>query len=412
MAGTSTSISDDGAIHVQPWQMGLTYISGAFAFEFQQMVSLLIPLRAQHAGIPIELIGVLIGAGATIPALLSVTSGAIADRFGPKITYIISTLVCAVTSFAFVFATEFWGMLALQLVLGMARSTAWVASQTYVSNVGTSADRPGQMGKLSFASNAGTIAAPVLAGWTADLFGFQNAFIVVGATCVVFLLMGMVLPDVRARSTSKGKSRDSSGGFGTALELMKVRGIQVALMLTFVRLWNGNAWRAFFPLFLASQGFSATLIGTVLSSNSIVSTATALFAGPLSRRATPELITAIALGLGSLGAAISPLVASVPWVYAPSILMGTGVGLSLPLLMAIMTEDTPPDQRGVALGLRMSANQVAQAAAPIAMGGMVTAVGTITAFAMSGVLMWVLLAAAVWVHIVDRRSKQTVATAS
>jgi MFS family permease len=412
MAGTSTSIADDGVVRIQPWQMGLTYISGAFAFEFQQMVSLLIPLRAQHAGIPIELIGVLVGAGATIPALLSVTSGAIADRFGPKITYIISTLVCAVTSFAFVFATEFWGMLALQLVLGMARSTAWVASQTYVSNVGSSADRPGQMGKLSFASNAGTIAAPILAGWTADLFGFQNAFIVVGATCVVFLLMGMVIPDVRARSTSKGKTGASSGGFGTALELMKVRGIQVALMLTFVRLWNGNAWRAFFPLFLASQGFSATLIGTVLSSNSFVSTATALFAGPLSRGATPELITAIALGLGSLGAAISPLVASVPWVYAPSILMGTGVGLSLPLLMAIMTEDTPPDQRGVALGLRMSANQVAQAAAPIAMGGMVTAVGTITAFAMSGVLMWVLLAAAVWVHIIDRRAKQTAVTAS
>src|SRR5919106_1769686 len=132
-AGSSTLVSDEGVVRIRPWQMGLTYISGAFAFEFQQMVSLLIPLRAQHAGIPIELIGVLVGAGATIPALLSVTSGAIADRFGPKITYIISTLVCAVTSFAFVFATEFWGMLALQLVLGMARSTAWVASQTYVS---------------------------------------------------------------------------------------------------------------------------------------------------------------------------------------------------------------------------------------------------------------------------------------
>jgi MFS family permease len=392
--------------------MGLTYISGAFAFEFQQMVSLLIPLRAQNAGIPIELIGVLVGAGATIPALLSVTSGAIADRFGPKITYIISTLVCAVTSFGFVFATEFWGMMALQLVLGMARSTAWVASQTYVSNIGTSADRPGQMGKLSFASNAGTIAAPVLAGWTADLFGFQNAFIVVGATCLVFLVMGIVIPDVRARAASKARKGDSSGGFGTALELMKVRGIQVALMLTFVRLWNGNAWRAFFPLFLASQGFSATLIGTVLSSNSIVSTATALLAGPLSRRATPEMVTAIALGLGSLGAAVSPLVASVPWVYAPSILMGTGVGLSLPLLMAIMTEDTPPEQRGVALGLRMSANQVAQAAAPIAMGGMVTAFGTIMAFALSGVLMWVLLAAAIWVHVVDRRAKHALATAT
>jgi len=385
--------------------MGLTYVSGAFAFEFQQMTSLLIPLRAQSVGIPIEFIGILVGAGAAIPALLSVTSGAIADRFGPKITYIISTFICAVMCIGFVFTTDFWGMLVLQLILGMGRSTAWVASQTYVSNIGSAADRPGQMGKLSFASNAGTIAAPLLAGWVADLFGYQNAFAVVGVTCVVFLLMGFVIPDVRAKSLRKTSKRDSSGGFGTALQLMKVRGIQVALMLTFVRLWNGNGWRAFFPLFLASQGFSATLIGSVLSSNSVVSTATALFAGPLTRKATPEVVTAVALALGALGAAISPHVAVIPWVYAPSILMGTGVGLSLPLLMAIVSDDAPPDQRGVALGLRMSANQVASTASPVAMGAMVTAFGTVTAFALSAVLMWAILAAALGVHFLDRREK-------
>ncbi|MFN0074445.1 MAG: MFS transporter [Chloroflexota bacterium] len=404
-AGGSPQGADDGVVRIHPWQMGVTYVSGAFAFEFQQMTSLLIPLRAQAVGVPIELIGILVGAGALIPALLSVTSGAIADRFGPRITYIISTFICAIMCFGFVFTTEFWGMMALQLILGMGRSTAWVASQTYVSNVGSSADRASQMGKLSFASNAGTIAAPLLAGWTADVFGFQNAFAVVGSTCFVFMVMGFVIPDVRARVV-KTRKRDTSGGFGPALQLMKVRGIQVALMLTFVRLWNGNGWRAFFPLFLASQGFSATLIGSVLSSNSIVSTATALTAGPLTRKATPEFVTAVALALGALGAAISPHVASIPWVYAPSILMGTGVGLSLPLLMAIVSEDAPPDQRGVALGLRMSANQVASTAAPVAMGAMVTAFGTVTAFAMSGVLMWAILAAALWVHAVDRRAKR------
>lgn len=401
----------DEHTYVRPWQMGLTYVSGAFAFEFQQMTSLLIPLQAQSVGIPIELIGVLVGAGALVPALLSVTSGEIADRFGPRITYIISTFVCAVSCLGFVFVTEFWGMMALQLVMGMARSTAWVASQTYVSNVGGPSDRASQMGKLSFASNAGTIAAPSLAGLLAFLVGFQNTFAVVAASCLVFMVMGVVVPDVRARITRREPKRDSSGGFGTALQLMKVRGIQVALMLTFVRLWNGNGWRAFFPLFLHSQGFPEWQIGTVLSSNSVISTLTALTAGPLAKRASPELITAIALGLGALGAAISPHVAVVPWVYAPSLLMGIGIGLSLPLLMVIVSDDAPPSQRGVALGLRMSANQVASTASPVAMGAMVTAFGTVTAFALSGVLMWTILAAAVWVHVVDRRAKRARAAA-
>src|SRR5215207_987589 len=140
-------------------------------------------------------------------------------------------------------------MLVLQLVQGFARSTAWVASQTYVSNVGTAADRPGQMGKLSFASNAGTIAAPLIAGSAADMLGYQQSFFVLGITCTVFLVLGMIVPDVRARVARGRPKRDSSGGFGTAFSLMKIRGIQVALLLTFVRLWNGSGWRAFFPLF-------------------------------------------------------------------------------------------------------------------------------------------------------------------
>jgi DHA1 family inner membrane transport protein len=396
-------------IYLKPWQMGVTYVSGAFGFEFQQMASLLIPLRAQEVGMPLEQIGVLVGAGALVPALLSVSSGEMADRFGPKLTYVVGTIVCAITSLIFAFTTDFFPMLVLQLVQGFARSTAWVASQTYVSNVGTPADRPGQMGKLSFASNAGTIAAPLIAGAGAELFGYQKSFLVLGVTCALFLIMGLIVPDVRARTTRAQAKRDSSGGFGTAFGLMKIRGIQVALLLTFVRLWNGSGWRAFFPLFLASQGFAPTLIGSVLSSNSIVSTATALTAGPLTKKATPEVVTAIALGLGALGAAISPHTAVFPWVYAPSILMGTGVGLSLPLLMAIMSDDAPPSQRGVALGLRMSANQVANTISPVAMGAMVTSLGTVSAFAISGVLMWAILAVALWVHFVDRRAKHAAA---
>lgn len=396
-------------VRLPPWQMGLTYVSGAFGFEFQQMASLLIPLRAQEVGMPLEQIGVLVGAGALVPALFSVSSGEIADRYGPRITYILGTIVCAVTSFAFAFTFDFWAMLALQLVQGFARSTAWVASQTYVSNIGGPADRPGQMGKLSFASNAGTIVAPIVAGAMAQWFGYQQAFVVMGATCALFLAMGLILPDVRARVGKIATKRDSSGGFGIALQLMRVRGIQVALLLTFVRLWNGSGWRAFFPLFLASLGFPPALIGSVLSSNSIVSTVTALAAGPLTRKATPEVVTAVALGFGALGAAISPLTASFPWVYAPSILIGTGVGLSLPLLMAIMSDDAPPEQRGVALGLRMSANQVANTLSPVAMGAMVTALGTATAFMATGVFLWAILGAALWIHFVDHRGRRRVA---
>lgn len=384
--------------------MWLAYVSGAFGFELQSMAALVIPLRAQELGVSLELIGLLVGAGALVPSVFSVTSGELSDRFGARRTYIGGTIVCAITSFLFVLAVEYWAMLALQLVQGFARSTAWVASQTYVGGIGTPVDRPSQMGKLSFASNAGTLAAPLIAGGAADLVGLRDSFYFLAGMCVVFLIMGILLPEVRVRAGRGAPKRDSVGGFGVAFSLMRLRGIQVALLLTFVRLWNGAGWRAFFPLFLAGLGFSPTLIGAILSSNTLVSTVTALAAGPLSRRASAEIITALALAVGALGTAISPHLATMPWVFLPSALMGTAVGLSLPLLMAIMSDDAPPSQRGVALGLRMSANQVANTLAPITMGAMITPLGIVAAFWLSTIFCWTVLVTAIWLHLLDRRT--------
>src|SRR5207302_5500150 len=110
------------------------------------------------------------------------------------------------------------------------------------------------------------------------------------------------------------------------------------------------------------------IISSVLSANSLVSTFTSLGAGWLARRSSNEVATAIALGLGVIGTAMSPWVAWVPAVYLPALLIGTGVGISLPLLMATVSSEVPADQRGVALGMRMSMNRAASTLAPDSVG--------------------------------------------
>jgi predicted MFS family arabinose efflux permease len=182
----------------------------------------------------------------------------------------------------------------------------------------------------------------------------------------LYTLMGVLLPDVRVRKTTVSRGR--TGGFGAALRLTRERGIQVVLLLTFVRLWNGSGWRPFIPIFLREAGFDNTIISSVLAANSIVSTFTSLGASWLARRTSNEVATAIALGLGAIGTAMSPWVAWVPAVYLPALLIGTGVGISLPLLMASVASEVPADQRGLALGMRMSMNQAASTLAPVSVG--------------------------------------------
>jgi MFS family permease len=362
----SQGLSADAPPRLGRAQLGLVYLSGSFGFGFQQMSAFLVPLRARELSAPLDQIGLIVGAGAIVPAVLSVWSGELADRFGARRTYIGGTIVAALAALSMFPVVDYWLLLPIQLVMGFARSTAWVASQTYVANIGSPEERAAHMGRLSFTTNGGTVVAPLLIGQVANLVGYQSSFVFMGSVTLLYTLIGLVLPEVRVRRTTH--TRGAGGGFGAALQLCRQRGMQIVLLLTFVRLWNGSGWRPFMPIYLYEVGFDNTLISSVLAANSIVGMFTSLTASWAARRTSNEVATALALALGAIGTAASPALAWVPAVYLPALLIGTGVGISLPLLMASVSSEVPADQRGLALGLRMSMNQAAGALAPLSVG--------------------------------------------
>jgi MFS family permease len=377
-------------------QLGLVYLSGSFGFGFQQMAAFLVPLRARELQAPLDHIGIIVGAGAVVPALLSVWSGELSDRFGARRTYIVSTLIAAMCGLLLFPVTNYLLLLPVQLLMGFARSTAWVASQTYVANIGEPHERAKHMGRLSFTTNGGTFVAPLVIGQVANAVGYQSSFLFMGGVTLLYTLIGVLIPDIRARRTTQRGG--GAGGFKTALTLMRERGVQIVLLLTFVRLWNGSGWRPFIPIFLREAGFDNTLISSVLAANSVVSTFTALWASWLARRTSNEVATALALALGAIGTAMSPWLAWVPAVYLPALFIGTGVGISLPLLMASVSSEVPPDQRGVALGMRMSMNQAASAVAPVSVGAVAEPFGIPAALLVSGVFSLALLGAAMGLY--------------
>src|ERR1041385_5449222 len=98
-------------------QLGLVYLSGSFGFGFQQMAAFLVPLRARELGAPLDQIGIIVGAGAVVPALLSVWSGELSDRFGARRAYIVSTLGEAAMGLLLFPVTNYWLLLPIQLVM-------------------------------------------------------------------------------------------------------------------------------------------------------------------------------------------------------------------------------------------------------------------------------------------------------
>lgn len=390
-------------VRLGPGQMLLAYVSGAFGFTLQTMGTFLVPLRAHELGAPMDLIGLIVGAGALVPALLSVPAGALADSVGARRAYMIGTFSTAMVTLLLAAATDYWALLGLQLIFGFTQNIGWVAAQTYITSVGSRAERAAITGRFSFSSNVGIFLGPSLAGVAAQMVGYQSAFLFFVVVALAFTAIGLALPEVKLRDGPMAAPVGASVGFGAALELLRLRGVQVAMFLTFVRLWTWSGWSAFYPLFLVERGYPPALVGTIISSSSLVSTVSALGAGRLSRLATKEIVTAGGLAIGAAGTLLSPLVAVAPWVYLPPVLLGLGIGISLPLLMAIVSEHSPSGRRGVALGLRTSANRAASTVSPIAVGAFVTSLGTTLGFALSAVVAWLVLVTAIWLHLGHRR---------
>lgn len=385
--------------------MALAYLTGSFGLGGSAMLSLLVPLRAVELGAPPELVGLIVGAHAIVPAALSVPSGALIDHVGPRRAFIAGVLVSAVVGVAYTLTTSYWALLVLQPLSGFSQNLAWVAGQTYITGIGTAADRATLTGRFGFATNSGTMMAPLIAGAAAQILGYQWAFLALVLAGAVFACVGLGLPEATPQhpahpepSSGRAPSGASTAGYGAAFALLRLRGIQTAMLLTFVRLWIWTGWSAFFAIFLAQNGFSPAVIGTILAAKEAVATVTALSTGRLSRLASKATVTAVGLSVGALGMALSPHITVMPFVYLPTLLLGFGSGISLPMLMAIMGDYAPPSQRGVAMGLRTTGNRLAGAVAPVVVGALVAATGTPVAFAASAVVAWAIIGAAVWLH--------------
>jgi MFS transporter, DHA1 family, inner membrane transport protein len=391
-----------------PGRRVLAYASGGFGLAMNAMVQFLLPLRADELGIGIGTIGLLLGAKAITEALMSVPLGGFMDRVGTRRAYLIGTGVSTVVALGFLLATSTWMLLVLQVFLGMVRPLGWVGAQSYVAGLASGEERARDTGRFSFCANVAQIAAPLLVGTAAQVLGVREAFGVFGAYSGVFFLLGLFLPDVGREAVTAGGRH---GSFIQALGLLRLPGIQVAMLLTFARLWIPSTFSSFLPLFLVSSGVTEGIAGSVVSAMAVTSTVVALFTGRIARLGRPEPLTAAALGIAAVGLALAPFIAELPWVYLSAMMVGIGQGLSLPMLITIVSNGAPPQNRGLALGLRSSVNQVAAAIAPVTVAAVIGAAGITVGFPVAGgVAGTVLVAGAVLDHV--RHSRPAAADSS
>jgi MFS family permease len=349
------------------------YFLGAYGLGFHEIFTFVLALRAHELGLSARDVGLLFGAGSVVPALVAVPLGSLIDRWGPRRMFLVTAMITAVLSVALGSVHSFGLLIALQLAMGCARTTAWVASQGYVTGVGRAADRSTHAGRFGFFVGAGQMLTAILVGLVTEWAGVRAGFLLGAIYSVLFTVVAWSLPELPARVRTPGTRH--TGGFGQAARLLRVPAVQAAMTLTFARLWIVTTYSAFVPLLLVGVGVRPAVIGAVIAAKGGVSTLSALAAGPLARRVGTVTLGVWSLALGAVGVAAAPFLLDSVTAFVPAALVGLAMGLSLPVILATLADGAPAGHRGLSLSMRESANQVASSLAPPVIGRVIAVSG-------------------------------------
>ena len=366
-----------------------TYLCGFLSLSLLQMVALATPLWLGHLGLSAAMLGFAAGARSIAPLALSIHFGALIDQVGVRRLMIIFALQCALLPLLYPAMPHAWAFITLQVFLGLAAATVWLAAQTAIARVGR--DMPAATRRFSACTGAGTVVGPLLLGIVWDGGGPWAGYAVMSVWGTALLVTGFLLP----RRAVAQRPKLSLGAFVPRLQsyrdaLTALRKPLAAFVIacTFLRLGNVSMLESFYPALLQGIGFSTTAIGFLFAVGNLASAPSSLATGLWVRAFGSQrraLIGAVSLSVVAIAA--TPLFVDFWALCLAIVVYGFGLGVSMPLIFDLLSQGVPAGQQGVVAGLRATANRLAAFLLPVAMGVIAEFAGVSSAFAVVGVLL-------------------------
>lgn len=364
---------------------------GALYWVANTAMKPVVALVSDSMGLSPALIGLIVSGQALLPLFLAIPAGVLADRVGTRRMLVLGGAGMILSALAFLAATNPWLLFLAQTVLGISQVVVWLCVQALVTH-GDGEGRQRQIENFTQAMTLGQIAGPLLGTWVLERSGSTTVFL-----SYLGLSAAITLASLAASTGEPAKTGAPSNGEGMMKEgisLLRVNGMQAALLTTFLMLYLMDLRNTFVPLYLKDIGMNPTRIGWVISAGSGAALAVRLVTGPLLRRFGERTALAVAAAMGIGGTFATPLLSNFWWLALASAIGGFGTGLNHPLTLSMIARSTPQHLRGLGMGLRLTANRAAQLVSPLLFGSLLQMAGTRPAFFTSGLL---LSSVAAWV---------------
>ncbi len=372
----------------------VTTLAQASVFAVRPMVS----YRALELGAgPFEL-GVVGGAFSLLSLFFGVPAGRWVDRRGERVAITSGAATIAIACAALMVANSIAALAACHAVLGVASIVNIVGLQAIVANRASVAQRDRRFATFTMAVSFGQMLGPAAAGLIVTAVddrgnwdGNTAVFLAGAASAVAATVLAVWLPRRPVATSSAADGADT--GRPRVITVMRQPGMTRAMLVSVTVVTATDVFTTYMPAVGETLGLSVGSVTFLL----------ALRAGAsfLSRMGLPWLIDRVGRRRLLILSTVIPalLLFPLPWlshVATMAVLVsiiGFGLGIGQPMTMVWVANRSPEASRGIALGIRLSANRLGQITVPLAVGAVAGLAGIGSIFVSMAVLLGVSAAA-------------------
>jgi MFS family permease len=351
-----------------------------------------VPLLRGELGLSDTQLGILLSIFYYGYVAVMVPAGWLGERYGAHRVLAAGVAIWSVATLLTGFATGFWSLLLLRVLLGIGESGGFpCASQLFASQL-----RPAQIdmanGVLGFSYMIGPAIGTVLGGLLMPVLGWRGVFILFGV-----LSLSWVWPLLRARLREPPPAvRDARpGAAAPAFSLiLRQRGLWGAALGLFASNYTFYFILSWLPEYLVKErGFSLTGMAAVAGSAYFINAVSALIAGwavaawTRSGRSPSRFYKALMAfaHISAMGAMVGMVVLPVQDCIACLCLFEIGLGVASPGVYAIPQLIAGPAATGRWVGVQNACGNLAGFLAPLVTGILLDATGRFSgAFLLAG----------------------------
>ena len=318
-----------------------------------------------------------VGALVSVYALCQMIAGPFlghwSDRIGRKPVLIISQIGTFIGFLILASAQSLIWIFVSRIMDGLTAGNLSTA-QAYITDIAAPQDRAKQLGKIGIAFGLGFFVGPTL---TASLskYGYQvPIYVAAGLSALSILASAVLLPKETIDPVTHAAHPDQKYTSGISQAIGYLRNPALGKLMIQIALFyfSFSAFMAGFALFcerrftVHGHQMSATEVGYALAYFGFLGILLQGFMiGPLVKRFGERSIVYAGFIASTIGYGMMAFIDAPLWIAITGIFTGFGTGVLRPVLIAEMTAEVGPHERGRLMGANQALQSLAQIIAPM-----------------------------------------------